>query len=191
MLLPLLLALSLPAAANPDASLAEAFQSMTFDAASCNPAALMARRFPHGTPCTVRGDFGVADLAAAAAAVYGEASMNEEEQCAVAAVIFNRAAAARSSLRAVVSAPGQFHGYHGVANRMQCDKLKASVEAVARFDQSGRCSFGAPRYRYFCSEAGFQRVAGRHRGDPEQGAIHGMSRFRSLSECGVDSRARR
>lgn len=189
----LLLAVALPAAADTffsSSELSGSFESMSFGAdkqAMCQPMALMNRAYPRGAS---RGGFSIEDLASAASAVYGEASMNEDEQCAVAAVIFNRARSARSSLRSVVAAPGQFHGYHGVRNRMECEKLEASVAAVANYQRTGRCRFGAPRFMYFCSEAGFQRVSSRHRGDPEQGRLIGMSRFRTGSECGVDSRSR-
>lgn len=162
---------------------AAAASAVSFNADMCDVRRLMRARLPSGA----RGH-SVEDLSAAAATVYGEAGMNDDEQCAVAAVIFNRASSSRRTVRAVVSEPGQFHGYHGVRNRMECEKLTASVEAVAGLMQRGRCSFGLPRYRYFCSETGFQRVRGVHRGDPEQGVIHGSSRFRVATECGRNSR---
>jgi hypothetical protein len=181
-----LLALASPAASegfSTELAFAAAASAVSFSADMCDVRRLMRARLPQGA----RGH-SVEDLSAAAATVFGEAGMNDDEQCAVALVIFNRASASRRTVRAVVSEPGQFHGYHGVRNRMECEKLTASVDAVAGLMRAGRCSFGLPRYRYFCSEAGFQRVRGEHRGDPEQGVIHGSSRFRVATECGRNSR---
>lgn len=102
------------------------------------------------------GEYSAAELADAAKTVYGEASPDSDEQCAVALTIFNRARDSGASLSSVVRAPGQFHGYNP-ADRKECDKLRGSVQAVVELARGGRCSFGAPRFRFFCSWVGWLR----------------------------------
>lgn len=102
------------------------------------------------------GTFTARELADAAKTVYGEASPNADEQCAVALTIFNRARDSGGSLSSVVRAPGQFHGYNA-GDRKECEKLRGSVQAVVELARGGRCSFGAPRFRFFCSWVGWLR----------------------------------
>lgn len=108
-------------------------------------------------PCTTYGSFDQKDLIHAAKAVFGEASADPDEQCAVALTIFNRARAEGASLKSVVKSPGQFEGYWA-SDRRECVKLKGAVAAVKTLAAGKQCSFGARRFQYFCSKAGWDRV---------------------------------
>jgi hypothetical protein len=135
-----------------------------------------------GVPCSTYGDFTKKDLVAATKAVFGEASPESDEQCAVALTIFNRARAENAHLSSIVSAPGQFEGYSS-GDRRECVKLKGSVEAVKRVLTGGRCSFGPRSFKYFCSVEGWNRVKSKRKPGSERPEIIGNTAFLTKGPC--------
>jgi hypothetical protein len=192
LLLAALCALSATAASATETDLAAAAQAASqmaaFNPADCSVAKVIRAHVPHGGVCSTRGDYGALELGDAVKAVFGEASMVADEQCAVALTIFNRARNDRTTLSRQVRMPGQFEGYYP-ADRRECDKLKASARAVMQLAYGGTCSFGERNYRFFCSAEGWENVKGNHVGDWDQGTQHGESVFRYKSECGRRSPA--
>lgn len=186
---PLLLAAALcvPSASAAEADLAAAVQTASqaaaYNPADCSVAKVIRAHVPLGGVCSTRGDFGALELGDAVKAVFGEASMAADEQCAVALTIFNRARNDRTTLSRQVRMPGQFEGYYP-ADRRECDKLKASARAVMQLAYGGACSFGERNYRFFCSAEGWENVKRSHAGDWDQGTTHGESVFRYKTECG-------
>lgn len=98
------------------------------------------------------GGYSRNSLLAMAKTVFGEASMDPDEQCAVALTVANRARDWDDTVVKVSAEPGQFHGYSTPDRRRDCEKLQASSDAVVRFVKAGgRCSFGKPNFLYFCA----------------------------------------
>lgn len=96
-------------------------------------------------------------LIAMAKTVFGEASMDENEQCAVVLTIANRSREWDASVPQVCRDPGQFHGYSPYDRRSDCEKLRASAEVVRSFAKTGSCSFGKPEFLYFCASWGLPK----------------------------------
>lgn len=104
------------------------------------------------------GGYSRNSLLVMAKTVFGEASMNEDEQCAVALTIANRARDWGDTVADVCTEPGQFHGYSRPDQRRDCEKLQAASEAVVKFAKAGgKCSFGKPNYLYFCASWGLPK----------------------------------
>jgi hypothetical protein len=135
-----------------------------------------------GVPCSTFGDFNQKDLIAAAKAVFGEASNDPDEQCAIALTIFNRARDERRHPASLVASPGQFEGYSS-ADRRECVKLKGAVAAVATMATVGRCKFGPRAFKYFCSVEGWNRVKKKRKPGSEQAEIIGETAFLTKGPC--------
>ena len=133
-------------------------------------------------PCTEYGDFTQKDLVAVAKTVFGEASAEPAEQCAVALTIFNRARAEHKPLSAIVRSPGQFEG-SASKDRLECVKLKGAVAAVKTLAVGKSCSFGKRRFKYFCSAAGWNRVKKNRKASSENAEIIGETSFLVNGPC--------